>query len=245
MNQKLNFTIISSCILFYGLILSSCAESPSLAPSLVPTFSQTPPPTRTNIASATAAITATPTVNSKTIILTPDDVFALPGLKALSTPNSGDFCEHLPPPQIVATPDRLSLLSGRFVLCPWESWPWVTNTAMDLDTGSFVPKDDEKADIVMQNGHATIDGTPPPFSVHSLNTAQIDGVTTDALTYEYCEQDLLSLLNHKIQSVLIVHDGSIGCIKTTEGKIALIRVEKIYPPNILSVEFSFAILRNE
>jgi hypothetical protein len=121
----------------------------------------------------------------------------------------------------------------------------VTNSALDLDTGSFVSKDDEKADIVMQNGHATVDGEFPPFSVQSLNTAQIDGVTTDALNYEYCEQDLLSLSTNKIQGVLIVRDSSIACIKTTEGKTALIRVERIYSPNILSVEFSFAILRNE
>jgi hypothetical protein len=245
MNQKLNFTIIISCVLLYSLVLSSCAGSPSLAPSLVPASSPTPLPARTDVPSATPAVTATPTMNNKTIIVTPDDLFSWPGLKALNTPDSENFCEHLPSPQIVANPDRFSVLSGRFVLCPWESWPWVINTAMDLDTGRFVSKDDERADIVMQNGHATIDGTFPPFSVKSLNTAQIDGVTVDALNYEYCEQDLLSLSKNKIQSVLIVRDSSIACIKTTEDKITLIRVEKIYPPNILSVEFSFAVLRNE
>ena len=245
MNQKLKFTIFSSFVLLCSMVLSSCVESATLIPSLVPTFSQTLPPISTNVPSATSAITATPTMNSKTILITPDELFSLPKLEVLSTPDSEDFCEHLPPPQSVAEPDRLSLLSGRFVLCPWESWPWVIKTAMDLDTGSFVSKDDETADIVMQNGHATIDEAPPPFSVHSLNTAQIDGVTTDALNYEYCEQTLLSLFNNNVQSVLIVHDNNIACIKTTEGKIALIRVEEIYPPNTLSVEFSFAILRNE
>ncbi len=249
MNQKLNFTIISSCILFYGLILSSCAESPSLAPSLVPTFSQTQPPTRTNIASATAAITATPTVNSKTIILTPDDVFALPGLKALSTPDSSDFCEHLPPPQIVANPDSLSLLSGRFVLCSHENWPWVINMAMDLDTGSFVSKDDERADIVMENA---LGGEEPSYSLVGWNNAYINGAYVlekyanhsgaNHLSYAYCENMLRDMTE---QGVFLVEEGAIACVKTTEGKIALIRVEKIYPPTILSVEFSFAILRNE
>ncbi len=245
MNQKVNFTIIISCFLLYNLVLSSCTESPSSVPGLVPTFSQTPTPTRTNIPSATAAMTATPTLNNKTVILTPEDVFSLPGLKALSTPGSSDFCEHLPSPQIVANPDRFSLLSGRFVLCSHENWPWVTNTAMDLDTGSFVSKDDERADIVMQNGSATIGEAYSSFYVLGRNTAQVDGVTTDALNYEYCKQDLLSLFNKQLRSVLIVHEGNLACVKTTEDKIALLRVEKIYPPNILSVEFSFAILRNK
>jgi hypothetical protein len=39
--------------------------------------------------------------------------------------------------------------------------------------------------------------------------------------------------------------GDIACVKTTEGQLALIRVEKIYPAITLSAEFSFAILRDE
>jgi hypothetical protein len=245
MNKKSNLTIIISCILLYGLVLSGCGGGTSLVPSPVPTFSQTPPQTRTSVPSATTAITAAPTLNKKPIIIiTPDDLFSFPGLKVLSTPNSEDFCEHLPPPQIVANAGQLSLLSGRFVLCPWETWPWVLDTAIDLDTGSFVSKDDEWADVVLQNGHVTLDGEPPPYLVHSLNDAQIDEVTTAVLNYEYCEQDLLSLLNNN-QSVLIVNNGSIACIKTAEGQIALVRVESIYPLDTTSVEFSFAILRNE
>ncbi len=247
MNQKLNFTIIISCVLLYSLVLSSCAESTALVPSLVPTFSQTPLPTKTAIPSATTAITATPTLNNKTIIITPEDLFSLPGLKAWSTPDSEDFCEHLPPPQIVANPDRLSLLSGRFVLCPWESWPWVMNTAMDLDTGSFVSKDDERADIVMQNT-----SVPLSHGVSGLNNAYInDAYVNEAyanhsgannLSYEYCEN---MLRNNTDLGGIFVEEGVIACVRTTEGKIALIRVEKIYPPGTTSVEFSFVVLRKE
>ena len=40
-----------------------------------------------------------------------------------------------------------------------------------------------------------------------------------------------------------VEEGAIACIRTTEGTLALIRVERIYPSNTLSAEFSFVILR--
>jgi hypothetical protein len=247
MNQKLNFTIFISCILLYSLVLSSCAESTSLAPSLAPTFSQTPPPTRTNVPSATTAVTATPTPNNKTIILTPDDVFALPGLKAWSTPDSEDFCEHLPPLQIVATPDRLSLLSGRFALCIWER----INTGMDLDTGSLVSTDDERADIAMGSVPWGRDENPS-YGVNGWNNAYINDAYVlekyanhsgaNNLSYEYCENLLRGMTD---AGGMVVEEGKIACVRTTEGKIALIRVEKIYPPITLSVEFSFAILRNE
>jgi hypothetical protein len=245
MNQKRVFVMFIGCILFCSLVLSGCAGNASLVSNHVPTSSLTLSPTTVNIASATAVVTTTSTMDNKSIILTPDDLFALPRLQAFNTPDKEAFCEHLPSPQIATYPDKLSILSGRFVLCPWESWPWVTNTAIDLDTGSLVSKDDSKADIVMQNGHITADGSPPPFSVHSLNAAQIDGVTTDALNHEYCKQDLQSLSNNKIQGVLIVRDKGIACVKTTDGKIALIRVEEIYPPKTSSVEFSFVILKDQ
>ena len=251
MDQKLNFTIIISCILLCSLVLSSCAFSTALVPSLAPTFSQTPPPTRTNVPSATPAITATPTVDNKTVIITPDDLFSLRGTEAVSTPDSEDFCEHLPQPQIVADPDKLSVLSGRFVLCPWESWPWVINTAMDLDTGSFVSRDDERGDIAMQSAPWSRAGEPS-YSVVRLNNAYINDAYVlekyanhsgaNHLSYEYCENMLRDKTN---PSAIPIEEGIITCVKTTEGMIALLRVEKIYPPNTLSVEFSFAILRNE
>ncbi len=247
MNQKLNFTIFISCVLLYSLVLSSCAGSPSLTPSLAPTLSQTPPATRTNVPSATTAIPATPTLNNKTIILTPDDLFALPGLKAWSTPDSGDFCEHLPLPQIVANPDRLSLLSGRFVLCIYER----INTAMDLDTGSLVPTDDERGDIVMQSSRSWTT-EKPSYVIAGWNNAYLNSAYVlekyanhsgaNHLSYAYCENKLRGKTGRGGTGV---EEEEIACVKTTEGKIALIRVEKIYPARTLSVEFSFAILRNE
>jgi hypothetical protein len=249
MNHKPNFIIIIFCVLLFSLAMSSCTETTSLVPSRVPTFSQTPPPTRTNVPSATIAMTATPTLNNKIIILTPDDVLSLPDLEALNTPDSSDFCEHLPPPQIVANPDSLAFLSGRFVLCSWENWPWVINTAMDLDTGIFMSKDDKRADIVMQNVPG---GEEPAYAIVGRNNAYINDAYVlekyanhsgvNNLSYEHCEN---MLRDQTDPGGFIVAEGAIACVKTTEGKIALIRVERIYPPNILSVEFSFAILRNE
>ena len=240
MNQKRNFAIFISCILFYGLVLSSCAGSPSLVPSLAPTFSQTPSPTRTNVPSATAAIPATPTVNNKTVILTPEDVFSLPGLKALSTPNSEDFCEHLPPPQISSNANESSTLSGRFLLCPSRSRPWV-NTAIDLDRGILVSVDNESADIVMEYAHVPIDGTIS-YYVIGLNKGHIDEIATNTLSYGYCKNLLVSL-NRNDSGILAVHDGAIACMMTMEDRIAVIRVEKIYALETQAVEFSFAVLR--
>src|SRR5215510_3128575 len=130
--------IIISCVFLFSLVLSSCGESPSPTPSLAPTVSQAPSATRTPTPSATTVNNATPAIDNRTIILTPDNLFSLSGLQELSTPNSEDFCEHLPAPQIISNPDNLSILSGRFVLCPYE---W-TNIAMDLDTGSLISTDD-------------------------------------------------------------------------------------------------------
>lgn len=245
MYHQCKFVTFIGCILYCSMVLSGCAENISRVPNHVPTSSQTESPTMVRIPSATAVITTTSTKDNKSIIITPDDLFALPQLQAFNTPDTETFCEHLPSPQIATNSNKVSILSGKFVLCPWESWPWVTDTAIDLDTGGLVSKDDSKADIIMQNGHVTSDGSSPPFSVHSLNTAQIDGVTTDALNYEYCQQDLQSLSTNKIQGVLIVRDKGVACVKTTEGNIALIRVEQIYPSKTSSVEFSFVILKNQ
>lgn len=241
--------IIISCIFLLSLVLSSCTESPSLAVSSVPTFSQTPQAIKTNAPSATTVTTTTPTLNYKTIILTPDDLFALGGLEAWSTPNSEDFCEHLPPPQIVSNPDSLTILSGRFALCPQESWPWVTNITMDLDTGSLVSSDDPRGDIVMFNGRF---GTSekPDYGIANRNNAYLNNAYVletyanhsgvNHLSSAYCED----MVQGKIDtSAINVEEGVIACVRTTEGKIALIRVERIYPSNTLSAEFSFAILR--
>jgi hypothetical protein len=229
---------INSCILFLVLILSSCAQSPLLHPNLVPTFSETPP--------ATPVRTATPTIDYKTIILTPDDLFSLPRFEAWSTPDSENFCEHLPPPQIVSNSDNLSILSGRFVLCTFE---W-TRTAMDLDTGSLVSTDDPRGDIVMFNGRWGTE-EKPDYGVSNWSNAYLDSAYIlekypnhegiNQLSSAYCENKLQGRTD---SSVINVEEGAIACIRTTEGRIAIIRVERIYPSKTSSAEFSFVILKS-
>jgi hypothetical protein len=237
--QKLNFTILFSCILLYIVVLSGCIESTLLTPVPAPTISQTSLPTIT--------LTSTPTLKYKTVILTPEDVFSLPGLNEWSTPDSGDFCEHLPSPQVVANPDRFSLLSGRFVLCIYER----IFTAMDLDTGSLVSTDNAKGDIVIQSNRSWTSENPTYIVVSWNNAYMNDAYVTEtyanhsganSLSYEYCENMLQDQTDFGVMGSEV---GGIACVKTTEGQIALIRVEKIYPAVTLSVEFSFAILRNE
>jgi hypothetical protein len=173
--------------------------------------------------------------------MTPDELFSFPGLQMLSTPGLADFCEHLPPPQISSNANESSVLAGRFLLCPSRSRPLV-NTAMDLDTGILVSVDNESADLVMEYAHAPIDGTIS-YYVKGLNSGHIDEIETNTLSYEYCENVLASLVDRNDSGILNVHDGAIACVMTTEGHIAIIRVEKIYPLDTQSVEFSFAVLR--
>jgi hypothetical protein len=201
-----------------------------------------------NAPPATAAIPATPIRNNKTIILTPDDLFALPGLEEWSTPSSGEFCEHLPQPQIVATPDSLYLLSGRFVLCIYER----INTAVDLDTGSLVPTDHERGDLVLGSPGG---GEKPTYGVFGWNNAYVkDAYILEAyanhpgvnnLSFEYCEDKLRDQSDQGAMYVAEQFVGDVGCVKTTESNLAMIRVEKIYPAVTLSVEFSFIVLKNE
>ena len=224
------------CVLVFSLVLSSCAENQFLASSPVPTFSPISP--------TTTSIPATPTLNDKTIVLTPDDLFSLPGIKEWSTPSSEDFCEHLPPPQIVSNPDSFAIHSGKFVLCIYE---W-TQTAMDLDTGSLVPTDDLGGDIVMFNGRWGTE-EKPDYAVINWSNAYLDDAYVlekypnhagaNHLSSAYCEDKLQGKTDKR---AINVEEGAIACIRTTEGKIALIRVEKIYPSNTLSAEFSFVIL---
>jgi len=176
-------------------------------------------------------------------------LFALSGLEAWNTPSSEDFCEHLPSPQIVSNPDNLTILSGRFVLCPWESWPWVTNTIMDLDTGSLVSTDDPRGDIVMFNGRWGTE-EKPDYGVANRNNAYLNDAYVlekyanhagaNHLSSAYCEDMVQGKTDKR---AINVEEGAIACIRTTEGKIALIRVERIYPSKTLSAEFSYAILR--
>ena len=122
---------------------------------------------------------------------------------------------------------------------------------MDLDTGSFVPTDDKRGDIVMGSVPWGSDENPS-YGVNGWNNAYINDAYVlekyanhsgaNHLSYAYCEN---MLRGNTDPGAIVVDEGKIACVKTTEGRIALIRVEKIYPPNILSVEFSFAILKEK
>ena len=89
------------------------------------------------------------------------------------------------------------------------------------------------------------DGTLHMLKIHTINEAYSAHEGANKISYEYCEN---ALQNQTDQGGMYVGEqfiGDIACVKTTEGQIALLRVEKIYPAVTLSVEFSFAILRNE
>ena len=110
---------------------------------------------------------------------------------------------------------------------------------MDLDKGTLVSVDNEGSDIVMEYAHVPVDGTIS-YYVMGLNNAHIDEIATNVLNYEYCED---ILLGRNDPGVLNVHDGAIACVLTSEGKMALIRAEHIYPLDTQGVEFSFAVLK--
>lgn len=239
MKQIKKSTIFLSCILLCSVFLSGCIGS-TLPPTIVaPTLSKAPQPV--------TQITATPTLNYKAIILTPDDVFSFPELNKWSTPDSEDFCENLPAPQVVANPNRFSLLSGRFVLCIYER----TFTAIDLDTGKLVSSDNKDGDIVMLSNRSWASENPK-YVIASWNNAYMNDayiIKTSAnhsgvnnLSYKYCENILQNLTGFGVMGSEV--DG-IACVKTTEGQLALLRVEQIYPGITLSVEFSFVILNNK
>src|SRR5512138_2628256 len=133
--------IITSCVLLCSLVLSNCGGNPTIIPSPALIASQTPSPTRTSVPSATTAISATTTLTNKIIIITPDDLFALPELKTLSTPDSADFCEHIPPPEVIKSSNPSFIFAGRFSLC-LSGWQFLVDTVMDLDQGKLVPTDD-------------------------------------------------------------------------------------------------------
>ncbi len=238
MNKKSNLTILLSCVLAYSLVLHGCGGTSSLVSSPTPIFSQTPQQATAAVSSATVAIEATPTFTPKAIIITPDNLFIFPGLKLSNTPDSTDFCQHLPPPQVGKGTNQFSPLVGRFSLCVSRSWPWV-KTAMDLDTGTLVSSDDKSGDIDMYYTHPDLNGEASYF-VSGLNNAHIDGIDTTSLTYTACEKLVLNLED---PGSFEVDQGGIACVLTTEGKMAIIRVEHIYPPKTQGVEFSFAVLK--
>ena len=240
MMQKFNFTIFISCILVVGLVLGGCGETPPLVSRPTLTSFQTPSQATATVVSTTVAIEATLTSSPKPIIIAPDNLFMFPGLKLPSTPDSTDFCEYLPSPQIGKGTNEVSLLVGRFSLCVSHSWPWL-KTAMDLDTGTLVSLDHKGGDIAMDYTHPDLNGETSYF-VYGLNNAHIDEIDATSLTYSNCEKLVLNLED---PGSFRVHEGGISCVLTTEGKLAVIRAEHIYPANTQAVEFSFAVLREQ
>lgn len=238
MKQRNSIALLVCCILIYNLLLSGCSGDTLSDISPIPSVTQHPSIVATDIPSVKAAITATPTFNNKPFIITPDDLFTFPELRVLITPSSEYFCERIPPPQVIANVDEFSILSGVFVLCPTISWPLV-NTVMDLDMGKLVSTVDTSGDLSMDYSHPDLNGETF-YGVTGLNNAHIDEIETNSLNYEYCEN---LLQNKKNPGVLIVQDGAIACVRTTDGQIAIIRVESIFPLNTQGVEFSFAVLK--
>jgi hypothetical protein len=242
MNQESSFNIFLSCILACSLVLVGCGRTPSAVSRPTSIFSQTPWKATPVAPSATDVIEITPTFTPKAILITPDNLFTFPGLKLVNTPDpdSRDFCEHLPLPQIDMNANEFSLLVGRFSLCVSHSWPWV-KTAMDLDTGTFVSLDDKSGDIAMDYTHPDLNGDASYF-VHGLNNAHIDDIDSASLTYSDCKN---KVMEQKDSGSFSVYEGKTACVMTTEGKMAVIRVELIYPSNTQGVEYSFAILKKE
>lgn len=125
---------------------------------------------------------------------------------------------------------------------------------MDLDTGSLVSTDDESGDIVLGSPGG---GENPTYGVFGLHNAYVQSAYVNEawpnhsganrLSYEYCENILRDQSDQTDKDGMYVGQfiGDIGCVRTSKGQIALLRVEKIYPAKTLSVEFSFAVLRNQ
>jgi hypothetical protein len=98
-------------------------------------------------------------------------------------------------------------------------------------------EDDERV-IALQSAPWSRAGEPS-YSVVRLNNAYIndayvlekyaDHSGANHLSYEYCENMLQDKTN---PSAIPIEEGIITCVKTTEGKIALSRAEKIYLPYI-------------
>ena len=118
-----------------------------------------------------------------------------------------------------------------------------------MDTGSLVPTDDPGGDIVMFNGRWGTE-EKPDYAVINWSNAYLDDADVlekypnhagaNHLSSAYCEDMVQGKTDKR---AINVEEGAIACIRTTEGKVALIRVERIYPSNTLSAEFSFVILR--
>lgn len=238
MSLKTKIIIFNYWFLVGLVLVVGCSSPISQPPNSVPLASQIPSQTLAPIPDATPTTTKTPILGTK-VFIDPDELFAFPGLEKINTPNSADFCEHIPPPEVVKSADNSYVFAGRFSLC-LSGWQVLVDTVMDLDQGKLVSADDLNGDIDMSMApHSNA-----LYYVQGLNNASIDEIQPDHLDYDSCST-LLQALEDNDRGVLIVKEGAIACVKTTEEQIALVRVDGYYPLETQGVGFSFAILKKE
>ena len=130
------------------------------------------------------------------------------------------------------------MTKGMFSLCVAPAWPW-QKLSMDIDSGNLVASDDESADFEMMYSHPDLDGRTYYF-IYGLNNSTLDGIDTSEISYERCVE-LTS--NREDSGAFIIEENGIACIQTTNGNMALIRVEKINPENSESVSFSYVLIK--
>ena len=138
----LNYWFLASLVLIVG-----CSSPIAKQPNSVLLTAQIPSQTLVPILDATPTTTETPILGTKDFI-DPESLFSFPGLKKVSTPNSADFCQHIPPPEVVKSVDDSYVFAGRFSLC-LSGWRVLVDTVMDLDQGKLVSADDMNGDIDM------------------------------------------------------------------------------------------------
>lgn len=219
------------------LTLSSCN------PSLVSDYPSLPTSTQTSFnmvtkVPTTIPATATVTPDMKSMVLTPDDIFSILAPQIVDTPSAKDFCEHVPQPKLDDRSSEFVVLAGVFSFCDSRNW----DTAFDLDTGTLVTSNDKNADILLLRDKAAL-ASEPFYYLYSVNGALVDGVDSNAITYQSCENMKLSTVPPQI--FFVNNEGAIACVLTTNDQVALIRTEHIYPLDTDSVEFSFVVLKKE
>lgn len=230
-----NFTkallLLFLCVVFVG-----CNKTPIGETETALTSSDSTPTKVTRTPTATAIPdTATPTLGTNNMVITPEDVFVIPPLSATNISDPLALCENVPSPEIAKENNMLTLLVGRFSLCVLRAGI----SAIDLDSGLLVNSDSKEADLQIGHSKSTLDSTVF-YYVEALNNAHLDEINTDSISYAYCEDTLLSLNR---PGIFLIEQGAIACVKTTKGQIALIRAESVDLFGLESVEFSFAILK--
>ncbi len=239
MNMIPKIKILLRSALVSCLIIAGCSGDNLSKSTAMPLFSKTLNQTITPDLSVTGAITTISVLENKNFIITPEDIFSTRGLGVVNTPNSTDFCAHIPSPEISQLSDKSGVLSGIFSLCVSRNW----DVAFDLDTGSFVTEEDPQGDIQLLRDKAAL-ASDSFYYLYGVNGALIEetGMGT-AITYKSCESMSLATIPPVV--FFIKTEGAIACVMTTNNQVALIRVEHIYPQETDSIEFSFVILRKK